>query len=329
MRNFLFPLVVIILMLCFSCENSALPDSSGSLTVIAYNVQCFFDDVDDGNEYSAYKRVNGWSSAKYEARIERLSNTLKRSEYSEADIIFFEELESSKVLTDLLYAGLRRRGYVYYGILGENLPISVGFISKIEPQYITLHMTGEQRGILCVELVKDGVQFFIFNLHAKSNLGTEEENKALRSEMARHLNDLAYERRVSNVIILGDFNTDVSLTVDDMLCYADAVDEEEIIASSSIPIARTRGRVGALSFYDPSVDMSLPIVTEGSYWYQGVWHFYDKILLNSSLMNILQSYEFSVLSDYPATSELTPYGYNVDTGLGYSDHFAVKLKMSY
>lgn len=316
-------IVLFTILLLFSCSPEPVRDT-GHFTIASWNVQTLFDDIEDGDEFSPFTRHEGYNSTKYHQRLERIRNVVKS--HLDADIIFFQEVESNKVLEDLLDESLRRRGYIYYGIAQEYNPISVGFISKINPVSTSLHHVGGQRFILRAEFLVRGRQLVVYCLHAKSNLGEAEENRKDRKEYASLLNSLASDDAHSPVIILGDFNCSVVLDASDMLTLCSPYTSSEIVAMDSLPLVALAEDLDDLSFHDPFLDPSTVLGAQGTYYYSGRFHDYDRILYNRSFAEVWGDSSFEIVSA-TAINGIYPYEYDMETGLGYSDHFPVKLTM--
>jgi len=312
-----------------SCQGEVPPPSDSSFSVITFNMQTFFDDLDDGDEYTQFLRKNGWDEDSYERRIERTRDLLKKEEFSSSDVIFFQEIESERVLRDILSGGLDRRGFIYYGVAETEGPISVGYISKHKPIDSSLHYTDGQRCIIRLDFLKGNMQLRCYALHAKSNIGDDVENKQARLAMARHLNELLDRDAGMPTILLGDFNTDLSSCLGDMLVSASYIREEEIRRNGALPVSETLPLEKKNLLYDPLYDNSQPFTSDGTYYYQGKWHIYDHILLNYSLCFFMQDALVSILSECTASSDGLPFSFDKEKGAGFSDHFAVKLDIIY
>lgn len=318
-----------ILLLLFSACSEELEGEGSSLTVISYNVHNLFDALEDGREYSEFKRSGGWTQELYEGRLAAFQKLFKSTIYSQADMIILQEVESEEVLRALLDRGMRSRGFIFYGIIKDDNPISVGYISKINPISVSIHRVGEQRPLLCLEIVKRGMQFAIVSLHAKSNLGDDEENRKLRKELAQHINFLARYYGSVPLLIIGDFNTEPALDCSDMLCDAAIAPGRRIIESGSVPITGDPSLSSATVFYDPAYDQNMPLAADGSYYYSGKWYIYDRALVSGYLVDISTAISFDILGDSTASSYGLPLDYDRASGAGYSDHFAVKLKIDF
>lgn len=317
-----------ILILLLSCSSET-DQNDRDLTVISYNVQNLFDDLEVGTEYPEFKKYSGWSSELYNKRLSLFQKLFKKEHYSDADIIILEEVESKEVLSALLDSGLRRRGFIYYGIVEDENPISVGYISKISMKTVTLHKTGDQRTLLCLEIMKNDMQLVIVALHAKSNVGDDDEAREKRKEYARHILFLSeYYERVP-LIIIGDFNTEPRTDTQDMLSDVACTKVEVALSEGSVPITGEIEKADGFVLYDPSYDNYMPLSSDGSYYYNGHWYIYDRALVNRCLIDSTVDISFDILGDDTASTYGTPLPFDRITGVGYSDHFAVKLKISF
>lgn len=326
-KDFMRLIPVVFLSLAFifsllSCSMKVHSPDETALTVASYNVQLLFDDVDDGDEFSPFRKYEGWNTEKYIRRLERLRQMVKS--HIDADIVFFQEIESEKVLEDLLDSSLVRRGYVYYGIADKDNPISVGFISKYNPVSVTVHQIGTQRLVMRCEFLIRGRQLVFYVLHAKSQRGEGEENASLRKDYAALLNSLARQDANACVIILGDFNSEPGYLCNDMLDAGGLYTGEETARRGSIPVTGNRFLADEWTFYDPLCDPSQAPGGAGTYFYEGKFYDYDRILINSTLAASDWMLDFSIITAVNF-NDLYPYAYDAETHEGYSDHFPVKL----
>lgn len=295
----------------------------GGIQIVTFNTQTLFDDVEDGDEFSPFTRAEGWNSTHYEKRLERLREAVRSS--IDADIIFFQEVEGDRVLEDLLDQSLRRRSYRYYCIADDSSPISVGFISKHKPLSVTVHGIGNERPILRAEFLIDGSQLTVYCLHAKSNLGDQEENRAARKDLASLLGSLTLDD-AGPVVILGDFNSMPRADTLDILAVVGAQDSSSISEAGSLPVSHRREDLDGITFYDPMLDPLVPLGADGTYWYQGQWYDYDRVLLDDDALRAHPDFSVEIVT------------WNNDNGFpeayegegrwdGFSDHFPLRLTL--
>jgi Endonuclease/Exonuclease/phosphatase family. len=327
MRKALY-LLLLPLLLLSSCVNGE--GKPRQIKIISYNVQNLFDDREDGSEYEEYSLSSGlWNGEKYRARLERFSAELKKREFSSADIIFFEEVENAGVLKDLLESGLKKRGFLYYGAVGAGTPLSIGFISRIKPQSVTLHKADGERAILGFECFLCGEQVFIYALHAKSRIGGAAETDGQRRKTAELMNTLSGSHKGGNVIFIGDFNTDFLEPATEEGAFLNAAVFEEG-REDRFYLTGNRALVSSTVFYSPYLDSSHLPPDSGTYYYNGRWYCYDGALLSPSLIDGvgLEYKDWNVINgEGREKSDGTPFSYNLGTGTGLSDHFAISLSL--
>lgn len=306
-------LIIILIFSLLSCKGD-LEKKDSNLSVITYNLYNLFDDIDDKTEHSSYRPNSGYTARDFKKRIELYCTLFKKEEF-DADILFFQEVESQRVLEFLLDSGMRRRGYIYYGLAKlDNIPNTVGFISKIKPHDVQVHNSGSARPFISLSVFKNNVCYKIFALHAKSNIGEDSENKKDRIQTARHIKSLINENE--NIIVLGDFNSTISS--DDMLRSFDSVD--------SLFVSCNSNSVDVKALYDATEDIYFPLNRDGTYNYNGKWYYYDKILISKSIVD-KNKYSFRVLDLPELSKDGFPNAYDNSSESGYSDHFALKLTL--
>lgn len=317
MRHIPFFLLLLSLVFICSCDDGL--DAPDELVIATFNVQTLFDDVEDGDELAGWHDYDGWNSRRYEARLARLREALKGP--LDADIVLLQEVESPKVLEDLLDEGLRRRGWRWYAHSGDSSPIGTALISKIPPGAVTVHSAGVGRLVLSAEFSFNGRLLTVFCLHAKSNVGDEEDNIQERKDLARLLNSLTSAMAASPIIIAGDFNTEVSSTPDDMLCLAAPGQGAGVAFHGSIPVSHNPLGLDRLTYYDLLLDGSLVKGADGTYFYNGRFHDYDRVLMNRAALESWTPVSLEVVGSG------WPEAYDNEEWSGFSDHFAVKLTL--
>lgn len=313
----IFPIVI--LLIYPSCTPEV--EERSSLTIISWNAYCFFDGSTNGNEYDGFLSKDGYTREKYQERVDKVAKMMALN-FSHADIIILEEIESEVVLVDLLEAGLKGRGYLYYGLSkrkeGE---LSCAFISKFKPTSFSFYGTQSSRLITTIEFEKNGESFTLVSLHLRSQLNIKNEEE--RREELEIIKTLALERREENLIFIGDFNIDVRKN--------EMIGDEREGKNFIIPLSGD----GSLSYngrlYCPVLDYERP-VDEGTYYYNGEWEMLDYCLLNSNFFDSW-GWEYDKASII-APSECKDYAsrpikYDVSTSSGFSDHFAFSVTLKY
>lgn len=314
MKRFL--LIVVILPFLFSCSPTS--GYSGRFGVTTWNMGEFFDSREDGGEYTGWKASDGWNDDKYKERIKKCIMYMV-SNFKDSDVIILEEVESSDVLISLLEGGMKREGYLYYGIASDDNKLSVAFISKIKPVSVKLLFVPSARPMLSLDFHIGGERVKVIGVHLRSRL--KEENESIRREELLMLKEEA-ELCDGPLVILGDFNIDPFLHQSEM--GDSRIGESELLLTGDGSLARN-GRM-----YSPFLDYSSPL-TGGTYFYEGEWEKLDNILLNSFFFDGSGiEYEESRIvkgmdsSDYAGR----PIKYDKSTGKGMSDHFAINVSFS-
>lgn len=325
----LIPIFLSIFLL-FSCTHESKVEEK-EFSVISYNIQTFFDDDYLGNEFSGFLKEDGWNSKKYINRLNRLRETIKRAEFSSADIIFFQEIENERILEDLLDLSLNRRGFKYYGITNSNSPISVGYISKIYVNSANSHIAGSGREVIDLEVFIGGHQIRLISLHAKSNLGGKEETEEERLLLSRLLNQLIIEYEGIPMVITGDFNCDpIQLEIQSIM-QADYYDIDYLQEIGALLVTGNSDSLNNSTLYSPYLDINFPIKGSGTYYYDNEWYNYDHVFFSKEFFEFsnLKFKDFQILNIDFLTKNNKPFRYDLKSEEGYSDHFAVKGIFSY
>lgn len=323
MKPISISIILLLAMILCSCR-SDLPQSGEGFSIATFNAQTLFDDIEDGDEFDPFHRHDGWSAGKYQARLARLRDVIKTS--LEVDMLFLQEIESAKVLEDLLDDSLRRRGYVYYAIADIDNPISVGFISKHEPISVTLHQIGDQRIVMRAEFLVHGRQLVVYVLHAKSNLGDMDENRRLRKDYAALVNSLARQDEGSPLVVLGDFNSEPDAEGTDMLALVGKHSSDQLVDMYCIPVSSSRTGMDGRTFYDAMMDRNCAVGGYGTYFFNGVFHDYDRILQSRAFIESFPDARMTVVTGV-SVDGMHPDSYEMEEGEGLSDHFPVKLTL--
>ncbi len=308
---------VIPLFLCLmSCR---MYSDNAVLSILSYNLYLMFDDVESGDEYSPFRKEDGWSSDLYRNRVDGLSDLLSKEEYR-SDIMLFQEVESCKVLEDLIDAGLGAYGPYYYGIIENISPISVGYISKYRPIAVRIHSSSSPRPILELEFLIGGERISVFCLHAMSRL--DDGGYDERRDLFSLLSVLLMENSDRLCIAAGDFNEDPA--TGSAFC-----DVERGEGSGVLHATGKTDLVDVDVFYTAALDSSMDCY--GTYYYESFESF-DHILLNSFAFDGA-GYDFAnaeVLIPPGGTDELgRPVRYVPLEKTGFSDHFAVRAELVY
>ncbi len=307
-----FLLLLLIIPFLFSCSPTV--ENGSKFSVATWNMGEFFDSREDGNEFSGWKESDGWNDEKYKERIKK-SVMYIASNFDGADVIILEEVESKDVLISLLEGGLKREGYLYYGIAQDESQLNVAFISKIKPLSVKLLFIPEARPMLSLDFLVGEERVRVIGVHLRSRL--KDENQEIREEELMMLKG-EIEECDYPLIILGDFNIDPILHSEEM---GDGRNGDSTLLLTGDGSTARNGRM-----FSPYLDYASPI-NDGTYFYDGKWEKIDNILLNSFFFDGegIEYCSSSIIkgadsADYSGR----PIKYDKSTGKGLSDHFALK-----
>ena len=316
--------IISTLLLLASCRNDKKPES---FTLATYNVQCFFDSVTDGTEYSDFSGPKSkWNEEKYVHRLKKLSAVIKEID---SDIIALQEIENEEVLKDIINylsmdnpykygAFAKESGGVFgCGVLSRYPIISmktaqVQFFStdsryevELRPQLqIFISLDESKSSDLCLFVV----HWKSKSVKTKSLIKTAELRRMQEKLLASSI--LSVPDKIPVVAAIGDFNQDVT--------------EFDYDESGTVLLHGFKDETHAFSPWFLSQDFE----NTGSYYYQDKWEKIDNIFLCRPLnSSILQ--DFSTVSEGTHTDEDgIPIPYKVYSDYGWSDHLPLKAKFS-
>ncbi|MGL4982880.1 MAG: endonuclease/exonuclease/phosphatase family protein [Treponemataceae bacterium] len=311
----------------FNLENGFFKNNAfqGKISVATWNVQTFFDAVEDGYEYKDFKgSKSAWSVEKYDQRLKIIAHQLQ---ILEADIVAVQEVENDFVMQDILdYMGLSSP--LRYSAFAREDSQSVfgnGVFSKYPIKKLKTHQLNvnfaqmgnppSMRPIVEVQ-IQYGDETEILTLlicHWKSKSGGAEKTQIWRDhQQALLVNvvEMIEKKLPANqnmpIIVLGDFNTDINeFTFDD----------EALIQLSN---GKTKK-----SFFSPWISY-LEENDIGSYYYQNSWQAIDHIFLLQQDSQKIHFENFKVHTEsHFANSDKTPFRYDIRNGRGSSDHLPI------
>ena len=312
----LFPFFLIALL-----SSCALESDSCHLSFVTHNAYCFFDGSYLGNEYEGFDPKSGYDLECYEQRVKDYAEFMINS-FSGYDVILLQEIEGSNVLLDLLDAGLKRKGYLYYGAASlSDGYLSVGFISKLKPEDVVLHGTEGSRRILELVFNINGELIHLVNVHLSSRLAAENESK--RHEELSLLLSIIEQREGNLVVVMGDFNVDLKKG-DSCLALKGSLES----LSSPIVLTGDGGECGKNVCYSPAVD-KMESLGDGTYFHEGEWSFIDSALITGEAFDWhgLEYHSSRIVAPGSAKDGYGfPKRFNAKDGSGFSDHFAFGLE---
>jgi endonuclease/exonuclease/phosphatase family metal-dependent hydrolase len=328
-----------------------------------WNVQALFDGTEDGHEYNEYVDNAGWTREKYLARLNNIAHALDSLE-KPPDILMLAEVENAQILEDLAgdYLKAYKYGQTFFGN-NDGAALGIGVLSRFPFTQTKVHSLSNQgmvipRPVLEVWVAVEEKPLALFLCHWKSKLGGEEETEELRRSaariIARRTADLRLETSGVPVVVMGDLNENydefyrrganavTALLPDDSGAAAlvservkngasGALCTDFLVISGEKPPAVRRfsesdGWMSPAVFYSPwSSELS-----DGSYYYQGVWETIDHFLLNASLFDGAE-WDFDSCTVITVEPFINAYGYpasyNPKTGNGLSDHVPLLLTL--
>ena len=298
--------------------------SKDSFTVITWNAYLFFDSRNDGWEYEGFRISDGYTDAIYQERIKRTAIMMAKY-FSSADLIILQEIENKGVLEDLLNAGLKKKGYRYYGCAqNEVQPLSVGYISRYRPESIAFHGVDSARKQLELTFSINGEHINILALHAQSRL--KSTNEAIRYEEFSLAESIMASLSDECSILIGDFNADVRLVESGIANIKKCNDITTPIICTGDPGECRKG-----VFFSPSLDyMGSP--GKGTYFYKGEWMWLDNALMQSpSFDRRGWDWDSVEILTPPGLVDISgfPISFDKSTARGFSDHLPLKCVLKY
>jgi endonuclease/exonuclease/phosphatase family metal-dependent hydrolase len=334
------------------CETAGIAQtSSGRLTIATWNVQTLFDGEESGYEYQDYSVAAGWTSEKYQVRLNRIADAIGRMTDKAPDIIGLIEVENAKVLEDLITGPLAKQGYRHSFFGGNrNAALGIGIISRFPFEQTLIHSITNQREtsprpVLEVRLIIEDKPLVLFACHWKSKVDGSEKTESKRKDSARvilrRLREIQREEPEIPVIVMGDLNENhdeffrlgesriSALMPDDPKASAVAGDTQTdflIVSAQKPPQATAFSKDESLALYSPWWN-ELP---DGSYNYKDTWETIDHFLLSGALFNG-SGWDFdscALINTEPfVRSNGKPYTYSASMDNGLSDHLPLVLTL--
>jgi len=322
-------LILALLWILSACELSGEEEkqngNSGSISIMTWNMQALFDEVDDGIEYDDYLSSAGWSKEKYQGRISLIAKAIGGMTAT-PDIIAIQEVESARVVSDLA-AALSGHGYTWTHFANSpDMSLGVGIISRYpfkETRSHSININGDAspRPVLEVRVNTEKAHakneagdssLVLFICHWKSKLGgealTEEARRASARIIIRRMRELAEYEPGLPVLIMGDLNENhdefyrrngeaiCALLPDDPrsaeLTGFYGIDADDASLSAQLQkdfIIISKNKPPQARFFSgqPMVLYS-PWTNElenGSYYYKNAWETIDHFLLSQQLFD--------------------------------------------
>lgn len=326
------------------------------VTIVNWNLQCFFDSVTEGTEYTEFIKSKSWSRAAYEERLNKLCDCIKKIK---ADIYVFEEVENHGVVMDISnrlcdYSFNKKKNWNYAAFAknpGESIGCAV--LSRLPIEDFTVHALDirtesekqpSMRPIMKVKVLCEGELIILVN-HWKSKSGGEEKSEVWRNWQELHLSNLFTEclEECANVIACGDFNRDVgefSITGEctargERLFSLGSSTETSgtttaltISSALSKTTASTTTGIEDFNFKvakvkNPWIKSNGKLVEPGSYYYKGEFERIDSFFIAPELFVS----EFTPLLGPWCSDDGIPNKFQISSGQGYSDHLPVSCTL--
>lgn len=320
------------------------------MTILTYNAQNLFDDVSNESDYPEYNPENGqWTSDLYRERLARTAAVIRESVRGGPDIVALQEIENQQVLDALVSRQLADLGYLHTVLVRSiDSAVNVGIITRLPVLCATAYPVTDcfdpvpTRDILQIAIDCSGTRLYLLVCHWKSQSGGTQYTEPLRLRAAAVVHDrleaILAENVHAEVLVLGDLNesvdewqrTGMQYQTALVLCNS-SLDAPSGSLAVSVDLAATRASRDGGMLFSPWGKAGTSAGTSGSYWYNGSWETYDNFLLSAGLLDPegLSFLDFWVVPhDYLRDRGGHPFGWQLDTGLGYSDHFPLLLVLA-
>lgn len=276
---------------------------SSGLTVLCWNVENLFDDVDDGTEFPDFDPGRGrWDAESFRLRVDTVAEAIRAAVAGGPDVLVLQEVENENALRALAAVALKDLGYAWTAIVAKpDLPANVAVasrvpIARVHTIGVSAYGANELRDLLEVEIEQDGHRLHVFNNHWKAKSGGARQTEAWRIEAAgklgRRIREILAADPSADIIAAGDFNESVDEWRAVGRAYQVAlvpVDDGPPAGffASSILLADDPGGAGVrgpiLALYEPWYEVAA--AERGSYSYQGRWETVDHVLMSPGLFD--------------------------------------------
>ncbi len=313
------------------------PGEKGEWTVMTWNVQNLFDEVDNGNEYTEFDPGKGiWNERLLQRRLDRVAEVVVKTVPGGADLIVFQELENQNVLDRLLKESLKGRGYDYSLTIPGFSIIRCGVISRYPLSNVSAVDCGQWgsrslRPALGFSVDIPGSSAYVIALHWKSPRGNRSATEEPRRLEAAIVRDMVKQKldtdQDAKIIVIGDLNTpgDGLVLPAALGPYGTLVDEA-VIWRTDVPEFPPYDSQ-ELVLYDPEPTAGPP----GTYNYLGQWDRPDRALLSRGFTEgpglVFHISRIGTL-DVMLNSQGYPERWRTDLEEGYSDHLPLILEFN-
>lgn len=320
------------------------------ITILSYNVENLFDDVDDGTEYEDFDPGNGkWNTATFENRLASVAEVVRRSVAGGPDVLALQEVEGEAALHRLCDEYLWRQQYAYQVIVpAEDQAVHCAVASRLPIRRVGAWRPAEsnsrsQRVILEVEIVLEVGRLYLFNAHWKSKTGgvpqTEDARRSSAAILRERLAAILGEDPEADIVVLGDLNENIQepeLVEKGIPRALSPLSPNLPCSAESVYLTHEPEKAGlqngCLALYETWFE--IPEDDRWSYIYSGEPQTPDHILLTSGLFDtdgffyapggfsvVRQDFLLQPRSCYPVRMR--------EDGSGYSDHLPLLIRLRY
>ncbi|MFP4383624.1 MAG: endonuclease/exonuclease/phosphatase family protein [Spirochaetia bacterium] len=314
---------------------------SGQVTILSYNVQNLFDEIDDGTEYPEFDPGTGkWTEELTDSKLAAVARVLLWVNDGGADIAVLQEIENVRILKRLNDEYLTRCGYEYAaaaGCDGDGV-VRVGLLSRYPVTSVRSHSLYSDGGpplreILEARISCPGGPLILFCCHWKSKYGGAEETEKYRRQAAsfirRRMESLGTGKGGAEAVIVGDLNENIDEYIRVDRVYVTAL----IPAGMSEPIPGTLSVTTDRNYsFTPESEVWWSPWSEwedgGSYFYGDSWETIDHFLLTPELVypGGLMYTDFRVLTPpFAVDNNGKPLRWITSSQSGFSDHLPILL----
>jgi predicted extracellular nuclease len=318
---------------------SAQDNLKKNFKIVCYNVENFFDCVDDSlkaDEEYLPGGMRGWNYTKYQAKQNNIAKVITAiGGWDAPALVGLCEVESRKALTDLTrYSGLKSLKYEFSHFESPDVrgidvallyqpevftPVHEEAIAVFFPQ----SPATKTRDILLVSgIVPTGDTLNVFVCHFPSRLGGELESENRRVTVASTLRakvDSLYNiNPAANIVVMGDFND-----------YPDNASITETLKAE-----KPGGNTATENLYNLAYPLYLS--GKGTHKYEGEWGMLDQFIVSGNLLDASKRF-YTRIEDarvfdagFLLEDDLTHLGkkpFRTYTGMkfngGFSDHLPV------
>ncbi len=326
-------------LLCLCCNQ--LSGQNASFRIVSYNVENFFDCIDDTttlDEEYLPGGTRGWNYTKYRQKQANIAKVIAAiGEWTPPAIVGLCEIESHQCLTDLTKYAMKAYKYEFIHYESpDTRGIDVALLyqpRQFSPLHsrainVTLPDGRPTRDILYVKgLIMDADTLHVFLCHFPSRLGGElaSENKRLTAAkvVRTQIDSIFAQHPTANIIVMGDFND-----------YPENRSMAEVIGGRPLSEMPSPTKMYNLMHIYAKQNT-------GTYKYQGTWGCLDQFVVSENLLNPNSTIHTSqahthifdaewLLEDDPTHLGYKPFRtYNgMRYNGGFSDHLPIYIDLS-